>query len=147
MNLRRICVVWGRHLLLMFTLLAMAQPAVAGKYPYAEFLPTLSHEASEILKKHGLPVADNREDPWFGINGIPGSYTVWLHQSNEIPQQAVLDIVKLCMDYYEQRGRKERFRIVMYHESKDEWRKSLFIGIGAFAGVKPFFELTIGEKE
>lgn len=134
-------------LILFVLLLGVTPPAAAGKYPYAEFKDTVGYEAKEILKKHGLPVAHDRESPWFAISGIPGSYTVWLHKSDEIPQQAVLDIMKLCMDFYEQRGRKEHFRIVVYRESKEEWRKSLFLGIGMLAGVKPYFELTIGRKE
>jgi len=147
MNPRRMCVVWGKHLLLALALFAMAQPAAAGKYPYAEFLPTVSHGTVEILKKHGMPVADNREDPWFYIWGIPGSYTLSFYQADEIPQQAVLDIVKLCMDFFVQRGRKERFHIEMYRESQEAWRKSLFLGIGDLTTMKPFFELTIKGRE
>lgn len=134
-------------LIFVFTLVAMAQHAEAGKYPYAEFLPTLAHETREILKKHGLPVADNRENPWFYDAGIPGSYTLYFYQADEIPQQAELDIIKLCMDFYVQRGRKERFRIVMYRESADEWRKSLFFGVATLTTMKPFFELTIKGEE
>lgn len=145
MSLRRMCVVWG-CLLLALTLLVMAQPAAAGKYPYAEFLPTLTHETREILKKHGMPVADNRENPWFYNSGIPGSYTLYFHQADEIPQQAVLDIIKLCMDFYVQRGRKEYFHIEMYRESADEWRKSLFLGVATLTSMKPYFELTIGRE-
>lgn len=147
MNLRRMCVVWGKHLLLALTLLTMAQPAAAGKYPYARFQDTVDYETIEILKKHGMPVTHDRELPWFYISGIPGSYTLKFHQADEIPQQAVLDIVKLCMDFYMQRGRKERFHVVMYRETHEEWRKSLFLGIGVFTTMKPYFELTIGEKK
>lgn len=135
------------HLLLALTLLVMAQPATAGKHPYPEFRDTISYEAVEVLKKHGMPVTHDRDQPWFAISGIPGSYTIWLYRSDEIHQQAVLDIVKLCMDFYEQRGRKESFRIVMYRESADEWRKSLFLGIGDLTTMKPFFELTIKGRE
>jgi hypothetical protein len=142
------------QVILVLLMLCIALPATAGKYPYAEFKDVVSIETKKILKKHGMPV-DDRDfrkqatfpNPWFAMSGVLGSYTVWLFQSDEIPQQAVLDIVKLCLDFYEQRGRKERFRIVMYKESEEEWRKSLFLGIGALAGVKPFFELTIGRNE
>jgi hypothetical protein len=135
------------HLLIVFVPLTVVPTAAAGKHPYAEFKDTVSYETVEILKRHGMPVAHDREDPWFHISGIPGSYTIQLNRSDEIPQAAVLDIVKLCMDFYEQRGRKERFRIVMYRESHEEWRKSLFLGIGALAGIKPYFELIIGRKD
>lgn len=140
-------IVWATHLLFVLVQLAIIPTAAAGKYPYAEFKDTVGYETVEILKRHGMPVAHDREDPWFHISGIPGSYTIQLNRSDEIPQAAVLDIVKLCMDFYEQRGRKERFRIVMYRESYEEWRKSLFLGIGALAGIKPYFELTIGRKD
>lgn len=135
------------HLLFLLTLLAMAQHAVASKYPYAEFKDTVAYEAIEVLKKHGMPVSHDRELPWFYISGIPGSYTIWLYQSDNIPTQAVLDIVKLCLDFYVQRGRKELFRIVMYRESSEEWRKSLFFGVATLTTMKPIFELTIGEKK
>jgi len=147
MNLKRMFVVWGNRLLLAIPLLAMSLSAVAGKYPYAEFMDTIAYEAIEILKKHGMPVTHDRELPWLYTSGIPGSYTLILHQADEIPQQAVLDIVKLCINYYEQHGRKERYRVVIYRESAEEWRKSLFLGIGVLTTMKPYFELTIGEKE
>ena len=134
-------------LLLVFALLTAALPAAAGKYPYAEFKDTVSYEAVEVLKKYGMPVTHNRDQPWFAISGIPGSYTIWLYRSDEIPQQAMLDIIKLCMDFYEQRGRKESFHVVMYQESADEWRKSLFLGVGVLTTMKPFFELTIKGRE
>lgn len=138
-----------KSLLKLLTVMSalLVPSAFAGKYPYAEFKDTVGYEVKEVLKKHGMPVAHNREQPWFFISGIPGSYTIWLHRSDEIPQQAVLDIVKLCMDFYLQRNRKESFRVVMYRESDEEWRKSLFLGIASLTTVKPFYELTIaGEK-
>lgn len=136
-----------RHVLVLLLLCMIAPNLWAGKYPYAEFKDTVAYEAIEVLKKHGLPVSHDRELPWFYISGIPGSYTLSFYQSDEIPQQAVLDIVRLCIEFYGQRGRKERFHMVMYHESHEEWRKSLFLGIGPLTTMKPFFELTIGENE
>lgn len=148
MNNKLMRLTWITRLLLLTLLIACASLARAGKHSYPEFMVTVSYETIEILKKNGMPVTHDREIPWLGISGIPGSYRVGLYQSGEIPQQAVLDIVKLYMDFYQQRGRKETFRLVMYRESKDEWRRSLFLGIGYFAGVKPYFELTLeGEKQ
>ena len=134
--------------LLLFsgTLLASTR-GIAGIYPYAEFKDTVVYETVEILKAHGMPVAHSRELPWFYISGIPGSYTLTFYQADEIPKQAVLDIVELCIKFYEQRDRKERFRIVMYRESAKEWRDSLFLGIGGLTTMKPYFELSIGSKE
>jgi hypothetical protein len=94
-----------------------------------------------------MSASHDRENPWFKISGIPGSYTIYLYLADEIPQQAVLDIIKLCFDFYEKRERREHFRILMYHESFNEWRESLFLGIGSLARIKPFFELTIGREE
>ena len=131
------------RLILLSVTLPFVSVASAGVYPYAEFKDTITPKTVEILKKHGMPVALDREDPWFAISGVPGNYTVWLHRSDEIPQQAILDIVKLCMDFYQQRGRKETFRLLIYRESREEWRKSLLFGIGYFARIKPFFELNI----
>ena len=139
---------WTTCLLFFTLLMAFASSALAGKHPYADFMVTIEYESIEILKKHGMPVTHDREIPWLGISGIPGSYTLWIHQSDEIPQQAILDMVKQNMNFYEQRGHKETFRIVVYRESKEQWRKSLFLGIGYFAGIKPYFNLTLeGEKQ
>ena len=131
------------RLLLLFVALGSAVSASAGVYSYAEFKEIITPKTLEILKKHGMPVAPDRENPWFAISGVPGNYSIWLHRSDEIPQQAVLDIVKLCLDFYQQRGRKESFHLLIYRESKEEWRKSLFLGIGYFAGIKPSFVLTL----
>jgi hypothetical protein len=43
------------------------------------------------------------------------------------------------MDLYEQRGRTERFRILMYRGTQAE-RRGVFGGLN----VNPFFDLTIG---
>lgn len=124
-----------------------SSPAFAGKYPNPEFMKTFEYEAIEILKKHGMPVTHDRELPWLYTDGIPGSYLLKFHRADEIPQQAVVEIAGMCLSYYDQRGRKERFHVVMYRESHEEWRKSLLLGVGVLTTMKPFFELTIGEKK
>lgn len=135
-----------RWLLLMFGWCAFLSNAHAGKHAFAEFGPTISRGVIEILKKHGMPVEhDHVGNYWFSDSFIPGDYTIYLSQSDDIPQQAVLDIVKLCLDFYEQRGRKERFRIKMYRETQEERRQAMTLGL--FGGLKPYFELTIGEKK
>jgi len=134
-----------RAVFFALSLLVISQPAVAGKYPKAEFEDKLFYEVVEILIKHGMPMKHNHvSNVWFTNSAIPGSYTIFLYRSDEIPQQAVLDTVKLCMDSYVQRGRKERFRILMYRETADEKRKSGFLTFGM---LKPYFELTIGENK
>lgn len=130
-------------LIQLSVILTFSSPTLAGVYPYAEFKDTITSKTVDILKKNGMAVALDRENPWFAISGVPGNYTLWLYRSDEIPQEAVLDIVKLCVDSYHQRGRKETFHLAIYRESKEEWRKSLFLGIGYFAGIRPFFELSL----
>jgi hypothetical protein len=130
-----------------FPLLFWPVAAHAGKHAYPEFLPTISYEVIEVLIKHGMSASHDRENPWFKISGIPGSYTIYLYLADEIPEQAVMDITKLCLNYYETRNRRERFSLLIYYESSEERRKSLFFGIGSLARIKPFFELTIGRTE
>lgn len=108
-----------------------------GTHPYPELIDHISPQTRQILRAHGLPAYENRDQPWFAWAGRPGYYTLYFYRADEIPQAAKLEIIKLCMDLYEQRGRKERFRIFMYQGTMEEKRERLF-------GIKPFFELTIG---
>jgi len=136
-----------KMLLAPLLLLAITGSAMAGVYPYAEFQTTVWKAVRDILNDHGMPVPYDRENPWFWNSARPGSYTIILYRADEIPQEAVMDIVRLCIDLYEQRGRKERFRIKMYRESFEEKRRSLFLGIGGLTRIKPYFEFTIGRVE
>ena len=88
------------------------QPAQAG-HPYPDLLPHIAHEVREILMKNGMPVRHDGESPWSKFSGVPGDYTIYFYLADEIPQAAQLDTIRLCMDLYEQRERKERFRIEM----------------------------------
>jgi len=149
LNSRRMRVFWSVRLLVTFIFLAMAFPATAGKYPHAKLIFEISYAAVDIQKKHGMIVESNRDNPWFAIDGRPGHYSIIFYQADKIPQGVVLDTVKLCMDLYKKQGLKERLeriRIVMYRESKEEWRNSLFLGIGKLTTVKPIFKLTIGRE-
>ena len=134
------------RLLLMPFLLGFAPLTLAGKYSYPEFLPVLTRGAVQILQKHGMPVRLDRENPWLYVSGILGDYTLKFHKSDDIPRQAILDVIELCMDAYEKRGQKEAFRIVMYRETHKEWRESLFLGIGALTSMEPVVEFTIGRE-
>lgn len=108
-----------------------------GTHPYPELIDHIAPQTREILRDHGLPAYEKKEQPWFRWTGRPGYYTLYFYRADEIPQAAKLEIIKLCMTLYEERGRKEQFRIFMYQEKEDEKRKW-------FSGVKPFFELTVG---
>lgn len=147
-NPRRMRIFLGVQMLLAFVLFTVAQPASAG-CPYAKLSLEIGDAAVAIQKKYGMPVARNRDNPWFAIDGRPGQYSIIFYRADEIPQGVVLETVKLCMDLYKKQGMKERLvniEIIMYRESQEEWRKSLFFGIGLLTRVKPFFELTIGRK-
>jgi hypothetical protein len=148
-NPGRMYVSWGVQLLLVFMFLAVALPAAAGKYPHAKLSFEIRDAVLDILKKHGMSVARDRETPWLAIDDRPGHYSIIFHRADEIPQGVVLETVKLCMDLYQKQGLKERLeriRIFIYRESKEERRKSMFLGIGVLTTVKPFFELTIGRR-
>lgn len=133
--------------ILLLGMYLSSSPVMAGKHPNSQFMVALEYEVVEVLKKHGMQVAHDRELPWLYTDSIPGNYVLTLYKADEIPQQAVLDIIRMCFNYYDQRGRKEKFQILMYRESHDEWRHSLFLGIGILARVKPYFELIIGENK
>ncbi len=113
------------------------QSSYAGKHPYPELIDYISHEVVEILKKNGMPVRHDREDPWFKHSAKPGSYTLVFYSAEDIPQGAKLETIRLCMDLYQKRGKKEQFTLIMYKETPEEKHKW-------FSGVKPFFVLTIG---
>lgn len=114
-------------------------PAQAG-YPYPELIDRIAPEVREILIKHGMAVRHDRENGWFYWSARPGKYTIIFFRADEIPQAAKLETIRYCMDLYEERGRKERFRIKMYQETIIERNK-------LFSGVEPFFELTIGGND
>ena len=148
LNPKQMYVFWGAQLLLAFIFLSLAQPVMAGKGP-AELRFEIGDAVIDILKIHGMPVAYDRENPWFSFDYSTSHYSIIFHRADEIPQGVVLDTIKLCMDLYKKQGLKEkieRIRVLMYRESQEEWRKSLFLGIGTLTTVKPFFELTIGRK-
>jgi len=89
-NPGRKCVSWGALLLLAFMFLAAALPAAAGKHSYAELSIEIREDVLEILKKYGMPVARDRETPWFAIDGRPGHYSIIFYRADEIQQGAEL---------------------------------------------------------
>jgi hypothetical protein len=118
--------------------------AHAGKYPYAEFLPELVKRARNVLQDHGMPIKQDRSSKWIFVSATPGDYVLKFHLAEDIPKDAVLDVVDLCIEAYEERGSNERYRIIMYRESHEEWRESLFLGIGILSSIEPYMEFTIG---
>jgi len=125
----------------LFFFVIHLQSASAGIYPYAELGPRLSHDIIEILKRHGMPVQHDREIPWYSISGIPEKYTMYFSQADEIPLAAKVETIKYLMELYDERGRSEQYRLLMYKETKEEEREKNGI---FFKKIKPFFEMTIG---
>lgn len=134
----------AKIILISLLLVSSMDFAMADIHPYNDFQRTVWMAVRDSLNNYAMFIPEDREHPWLAFSAKPGSYTIKLHRSNEIPKQAILDVIKICMDFHDQRGQKERFRIVMYIESKEEWRNSLFLGIGSLTFIKPHFELTIG---
>ena len=128
--MRTVCVLFAMLLLL-------AVQAQAGKGNYPGLVDKISYDVREILIKHGMSVRHDRENGWFYQSGSTGSYTISFFKADEIPLAAKLETIQYCMELYEEKKRKERFRIKMYRETLKEENR-------LFSGVKPFFELTIG---
>lgn len=133
---------------LMFLQAVFIMNAQAGKHSYAELSDEISYGVIEILIKYGVPASHDRGNKWYAISGRPGHYTILFSSSDEIPQQAVLDTIKFCMDLYQQQGLEEELveiEIWMYKESEKERRDARILLF--FGGVEPFFKLRIGEDE
>ncbi len=127
-------------LVLIFSILIIffsQQPVHAGKQPYPDLIDRITYEIIEILKKHGLPVERNKDNPWIACSAVPGKYTIYYSQADEIPYAAKIETILYFMKIYEERGRVERFRLKMYRETEAEQRR-------LFSGIEPYFEMTIG---
>jgi hypothetical protein len=111
--------------------------AHAGKHPYPVLIDRIMDDIRSILNRHGLPVERDRETPWLACSAVPGKYTIYYFQADDIPQDAKMETIKYLMELYKERGETELFRLKIYKETEDEERP-------LFSGVQPFFELTIG---
>jgi hypothetical protein len=123
--------------LLAALLLLFAWPqAHATTHAYPELIDQISHDVVEIMRAHGMPVQHDRENPWFWHSAVPGSYTLYFYQEDEVPLDVKLEVIRYCMNLYEQRGRKDRFRILMF---KEHFEPRLF-------DPSPYFELTLEKR-
>lgn len=122
---------------LLFSIEVVAPQSTHAGTGYPELSLRITHEIVEILIKNGVPARHDRNIPWAGISAVPGKYTINFYQTDEIPLAAQMETIEFFMNLYEERDRKERFRLKMYRETKEERR-------GWFSGVEPFFEMTIG---
>ena len=109
--------------ILLMAIFFMSSVSFAGKHPHREFGMQLSKQVKSILRKHNMPVYDDRENKWFKIasgsdrwiGGNP-SYGLYFYEAHEIPIAAQLEIIEYCMKIHELRGRKEVIRIQMRTE-------------------------------
>lgn len=153
LNLTPWAPLWGLlfYVLLLFGFMGMLAPSTAhaGKGAYPVLINDISWDVCQILKKYGLPIKDRMaeengnlvrkvwDQPYYRSDAATGHYTLLFFQADEIPQEAVIEIIRYCLDLYDKRGRNEKFKINMHREAfKPE--------IPFFSGRKPFFKLTIG---
>lgn len=126
-------------LLLLFGFMCIfnSSTAHAGKGAYPELRDQIVDDVKNILIKHGMPVRHDRENPWFWHASSAGNHKLSFYQADEVPQEAIIEVIRYCMNLYEKRGRSEKFKILMYREVfKPQLR---LISDGNF-----FFKLTIG---
>lgn len=126
-------------LLWMFCSLGVLSPVHvhAGKGPYPVPMDKISADIVDILIKHGMPVKHDREDPWLKLAASTGNYKISFYQAEEVPQEAIIEVVRYCMNLYEKGGRKDKFKILLYRESfKPQLR--------LFSDGNVYFKLTIG---
>lgn len=126
-------------LLFCFMVITSLTMAYAGKHPYPELNDQIVDGVVNILIKHGMPVRGDRENPWYKCSYGPNKYSLYFYQSNEIPQQAIVEVVGYIMDLYEKNGRKDRFSILMYREPFKPRLRLISDG-------KVFFKLIIEPK-
>lgn len=137
-HLKKMVVIPAFLLLLMGMLCPLE--AHAGKGPYPELIDQITDDVVDILIKHGMPLRHGRENPWFWHASSTGNYTLLFYQADEIPQEAVLEIIQYCMNLYEKTGRSNKFRVLMYREAFKP-------KIRLFSDGNFFFRLTIGGNE
>lgn len=130
-------------------LLVVSLPAAAGMYgarPPAP-LPMLSerieHDVREIMMRHGMPLSQEGEDPWFSVRTVLNlvgvgevSYLLYLDRMNEVPLAARIEIIEYCMRLHEARGRNEYMRLQMRTTPRQQ----------TLMRPKPEFELVLGDS-
>jgi len=105
-------------------LLAAWLPAVAGTHGDGPASPELSDriesDVRQILARHGLPLAEQGDNPWFAVRPVLSfvgvgevSYLLYLDRMDEVPLAARAEIVEYCMRLHESMGRGEYIRLQM----------------------------------
>ena len=127
-------------------LLAASTSAMAGERGRAGDFPELSmqiaFEVREILMRHGMPLSQDGEDPWFSVQPLLNfvgvgevSYLLYLDRMNEVPLAARMEIVEYCMRLHEAVGGREYIRLQMRATPRQR----------ALLRSKPDFELVLND--
>ena len=134
--------------------------AGTGRLP-AEFGADVSIESKAILRSHGLDARESfiDEDGRLKSRGGAGmgegedrylftafrdnSFSLRMYNGRDIPDQAFLDLIAMCLEFRAEREAVDGCRIVVYQENHVEWRRSRFLGIFP-SSFEPMLEFHIG---
>ncbi len=119
--------------------------------PHTIYRNRFVYDIGEILNKYNIHIdqkwlgdaSSRKKQPWLNPGGKGcwwGGNCVEIYRADEIPQEAKLEIIKYCIDMYEKRGRKEKFKVSMFFGAMPNNRSLLF-------GPKPFMQLTIDRSK
>lgn len=135
------------YIVAIFLLVFITTQSVwAVMHAYPELIDQISYELVEILNKNGLYIRHDRGSSWLDLSAGSNRYTINYFQADEIPFAAKIETVRFLLKLYEDRGRKERFRVKMFRETQEEVRAP-FYERGTLFGKVPFFEMTIGDGD
>lgn len=127
-------------------LLTVCLPAVAGVQGERPAQPELSErialDVREILIRHGMPLAQEGDNPWFSVKPMLNfvgvgevSYLLYVDRMHEVPLAARMEIVEYCVRLHEAGGRHEFMRLQMRASPRQ----------ATLLRPKPEFELVLGE--
>ncbi len=147
-------------LLFVFLWTVESVSAGTGRLP-AEFGADVSIESRAILRSHGLDVAESfiDEDGGLKARGVPAeedaylftsftdnSFSLRMYNGREIPDQAFLDLIAMCLEFRAEREAVDGCRVVVRKENHLEWRNSRFLGIFP-SRFKPMLDFHIGGEQ
>ncbi|WP_018947570.1 hypothetical protein [Thioalkalivibrio sp. AKL17] len=147
-------------LLFVFLWTVESVSAGTGRLP-AEFGADVSIESNAILRSHGLDAAESfiDEDGGLKARDVPAEedayifrayrdnfFSLRLYNGREIPDQAFLDLIAMCLEFRAEREAVDGCRIVVYQENHLEWRNSRFLGLFP-SRFKPMLEFHIGGEQ
>ena len=127
-------------------LLAACLPAAAGTHGDRPASPELSEriafDVREILVRHGLPLAQDGDNPWFSVKPMLNfvgvgevSYLLYVDRMHEVPLAARMEIIEYCLKLHEARGRYDHLRLQMRPTPRQ----------ATLLRPRPEFELVLGD--